>query len=195
MDYSPRAPFRLTEYELHDWYEHNARNDRAVATAALVQVWGRPVRARRLRRICRQFHCAWHNYRHLLRPLAAYAPPGARDHDRESCEGSPASLVPAGDAAPVLSSLMPAGASSVPAGAREGRDLRGKLCKVLDQPCRECHWWRSGRCICPGVVTGTGSKCPQFRAGAYQLHGYGPRFTGGRGSRPWTAFQPVEVRL
>lgn len=70
---------------------------------------------------------------------------------------------------------------------------RRKSLKALWQPCPECHWHRHGRCVCPRAVSHNGSKCAEFRPGEYRMMNYGPRFTGGRGSRPWTAHRAVEV--
>lgn len=70
-----RAPFRLTERDIHEWFANATRpSSRSLAMHRLVQAIGRPIRAADLVQICASFRSAWASYRHLLRPLREYGP-------------------------------------------------------------------------------------------------------------------------
>lgn len=111
MEHSPRAPFRITEAELHQWFEAATRPSRATTMFHLIESLGRPLRAAELVRRCARFRQAWQDHRHLLRPLSTYAPSPAALTSEVWTSGAGAR-----DSGP-LSSSRPAGeASSLPAG-------------------------------------------------------------------------------
>lgn len=108
--HSPIAPFRLTEREIRDWFMTATRPpSRSWTFHRLLQAMGRPIRAADLVAICVDFRHAWHSYRHLLRPMAAYMTPAPAV---SRCEGWAAGAEASDNG---HSSFWPAGVRESPA--------------------------------------------------------------------------------